>query len=86
MECAILVVSAVDGLTPFCRQHLLIAKHLEISRLIVYFNKLDDPNYDAELQEFLQISLGSFLSGALEEHAIYFWIGNGRNGKTRSAI
>ncbi|SVD83311.1 uncharacterized protein METZ01_LOCUS436165, partial [marine metagenome] len=36
---------------------------------------------DAELQEFLQISLGSFLSGALEEHAIYFWIGNGRNGK-----
>ena len=36
---------------------------------------------DAELQEFLQISLGSFLSGALEGHAIYFWIGNGRNGK-----
>ena len=36
---------------------------------------------DTELQKFLQRSLGSILSGALEDHWIMFWIGSGRNGK-----
>jgi len=36
---------------------------------------------DHDLQRFLQISLGSCLSGALEEHWLMFWIGSGRNGK-----
>jgi putative DNA primase/helicase len=36
---------------------------------------------DVELQKFLQRSLGSILSGALEDHWIMFWIGDGRNGK-----
>ena len=33
------------------------------------------------LAEFLQISLGACLSGAIEGHWMMFWIGNGRNGK-----
>jgi putative DNA primase/helicase len=36
---------------------------------------------DEELEEFLQVSLGATLSGALENHWLMFWIGNGRNGK-----
>jgi len=36
---------------------------------------------DKQLQEFLQVSLGAMLSGAIEEHWIVFWIGAGRNGK-----
>jgi|TARA_B110000967_G_scaffold208849_1_gene262499 putative DNA primase/helicase len=36
---------------------------------------------DTELQKFLQRALGSMLSGAVEEHWIMFWIGDGRNGK-----
>jgi putative DNA primase/helicase len=36
---------------------------------------------DYELQKFLQMALGSCLSGALEEHWLMFWIGSGRNGK-----
>ena len=36
---------------------------------------------DEELQGFLQRALGSILSGAVEEHWIMFWIGEGRNGK-----
>ena len=36
---------------------------------------------DKELQEFLQVSLGAMLSGAIEDHWIMFWIGSGRNGK-----
>ena len=36
---------------------------------------------DKELQEFLQVSLGACLSGAVESHWILFWVGSGRNGK-----
>lgn len=36
---------------------------------------------DRELAEFLQVSLGACLSGAVESHWMLFWIGHGRNGK-----
>lgn len=36
---------------------------------------------DTELAEFLQVSLGACLSGAIESHWMLFWIGVGRNGK-----
>jgi putative DNA primase/helicase len=36
---------------------------------------------DVEVQEFLQVSLGACLSGAVESHWMLFWIGQGRNGK-----
>lgn len=36
---------------------------------------------DRELAEFLQVSLGACLSGAVESHWMLFWIGQGRNGK-----
>ena len=52
----------------------------------VFLSFLDDITLgDQSLQEYLQVSLGSFLSGGIEEHAIYFWIGNGRNGKNTLA-
>ena len=36
---------------------------------------------DLELQIFLQVALGSILSGAIEQHWLMFWTGTGRNGK-----
>lgn len=36
---------------------------------------------DGGLAEFLQVSLGACLSGAVESHWMLFWIGAGRNGK-----
>jgi putative DNA primase/helicase len=36
---------------------------------------------DKELANFLQVTLGATLSGAIESHWILFWIGKGRNGK-----
>lgn len=36
---------------------------------------------DRELSEYLQVSLGACLSGAVESHWMLFWIGGGRNGK-----
>jgi putative DNA primase/helicase len=48
----------------------------------VFINFLDDITCgDAELKDFLQVALGSCLSGAVENHWILFWTGNGRNGK-----
>ena len=40
---------------------------------------------DVDLQLFLQRSLGSCLSGAIEEHWLLFWYGLGRNGKNTLA-
>lgn len=47
------------------------------------FNKFLDEitEGDHELSEYLQISLGSILSGAIESHWLLFWVGKGRNGK-----
>lgn len=36
---------------------------------------------DKSLAQFLQVSLGACLSGAVENHWILFWTGTGRNGK-----
>jgi putative DNA primase/helicase len=36
---------------------------------------------DEELIRFHQVSLGSILSGAIEDHWMLFWTGEGRNGK-----
>jgi P4 family phage/plasmid primase-like protien len=40
---------------------------------------------DADLIDFLQVLLGSTLSGAVEDHWMTFWIGVGRNGKSTLA-
>ncbi len=40
---------------------------------------------DNSLIDYLQVSLGSMLSGAVEEHWMVFWIGTGRNGKNTLA-
>ena len=40
---------------------------------------------DCDLEQFLQVSLGACLSGAVEDHWIIFWIGTGRNGKNTPA-
>ena len=57
LECAILVVSAIDGISHIAKQHLLILKHLQIPNIIVYFNKLDDDQYDPELQDLIEMEV-----------------------------
>merc|ERR1712194_395016 len=57
LECAILVISAIDGISNMAKQHLLILQHLQCPNIIVYFNKIDDENYDSELQELIQMEV-----------------------------
>lgn len=51
MDGAILVVSAVDGLMPQTREHILLARQVGVEFLVVFFNKVDkfadDPDKDA---------------------------------------
>ena len=41
MDGAILVVSAVDGPMPQTREHVLLAKQVNVPRLVVFLNKVD---------------------------------------------
>lgn len=41
MDGAILVVAATDGQMPQTREHLLLAKQVGITKVIVYVNKAD---------------------------------------------
>src|SRR5229473_773864 len=41
MDGAILVVSAVDGPMPQTREHILLARQVEVPSLVVYMNKVD---------------------------------------------
>ncbi len=48
-------------------------------RFLRFMDEITDG--DSELVKFHQVSLGSCLSGAIEEHWLLYWIGEGRNGK-----
>ena len=41
MDGAILVVSAVDGPMPQTREHILLAKQVNVPRIVVFLNKID---------------------------------------------
>src|SRR5919202_1957994 len=51
MDGAILVVSAPDGPMPQTREHILLAKQVEVPSMVVFLNKVD--GRDAE--EFLEL-------------------------------
>jgi len=53
MDGAILVVSAVDGPMPQTREHVLLASQVNVSRIVVFLNKVDLVD-DAELVEDLE--------------------------------
>lgn len=61
MDGAILVVSAVDGAMPQTREHILLARQVGLSSLVVFLNKcdmVDDPEIinlvESELRELLK--------------------------------
>jgi elongation factor Tu len=53
MDGAILVVSAVDGPMPQTREHLLLAKQVNVPRMVVFLNKVDMVD-DPELLELVE--------------------------------
>jgi elongation factor Tu len=58
---AILVVAAPDGPMPQTREHVLLARQVEVPSIVVYLNKIDQMN-DPELLELVELELRELLS------------------------
>ena len=61
MDGAILVVSAPDGPMPQTREHILLARQVEVPAMVVYLNKTDMMD-DEELLELVELELRELLS------------------------
>eukprot|EP00918_Siedleckia_nematoides_P042486 GHVU01092762.1.p2 GENE.GHVU01092762.1~~GHVU01092762.1.p2 ORF type:complete len:406 (-),score=35.40 GHVU01092762.1:4519-5736(-) len=60
MDCAILVVSAEDGIMPQTKEHILLAKQIGINNIIIFINKIDKIN-DEELIELIELEIKELL-------------------------
>ena len=58
---AILVVAAPDGPMPQTREHVLLARQVEVPSIVVYLNKVDQMN-DPELLELVELELRELLN------------------------
>ncbi len=61
MDGAILVVSAADGPMPQTREHILLARQVNVPRLVVFLNKCDLVD-DEELLELVEMEVRELLS------------------------
>jgi elongation factor Tu len=61
MDGAILVVAAPDGPMPQTREHVLLARQVEVPAMVVYMNKVDLMD-DPELLELVELELRELLS------------------------
>ena len=61
MDGAILVVSAPDGPMPQTREHILLARQVEVPRIVVFLNKTDQMD-DEELLELVEMEIRELLS------------------------
>ena len=61
MDGAILVVSAPDGPMPQTREHILLARQVQVPAMVVYLNKVDMMD-DEELLELVELELRELLT------------------------
>jgi elongation factor Tu len=61
MDGAILVVSAADGPMPQTREHVLLARQVNVPNLVVYMNKVDQVD-DEELLDLVELEIRELLS------------------------
>lgn len=61
MDGAILVVSAADGPMPQTREHILLARQVNVPSIIVYLNKIDQVD-DPELLDLVELEVRELLS------------------------
>ncbi|MEW6558155.1 MAG: elongation factor Tu [Elusimicrobiota bacterium] len=61
MDGAILVVSAADGPMPQTREHILLARQVNVPHIVVYLNKVDVVN-DKELVDLVELEIRELLN------------------------
>ena len=62
MDGAILVVAAQDGPMPQTREHILLARQVQVPSMVVYMNKVDMMD-DPELLDLVELELRELLTG-----------------------
>jgi elongation factor Tu len=62
MDGAILVVSAADGPMPQTREHVLLARQVDVPAIVVFLNKVDLMD-DPELLELVELEMRELLDG-----------------------
>jgi len=61
MDAAILVVSAADGPMPQTREHILLARQVDVPHIVVFLNKVDMVT-DPELLELVEVEIRELLN------------------------
>src|SRR5919106_2886626 len=61
MDGAILVVAAPEGPMPQTREHILLARQVEVQAIVVFLNKVDQLD-DPELLDLVELELSELLS------------------------
>src|SRR5439155_13815769 len=61
MDGAILVVSAADGPMPQTREHILLARQVQVPYIVVFLNKVDMVD-DPELLELVELEVRELLT------------------------
>jgi elongation factor Tu len=63
MDGAILVVSSTDGVMPQTREHVLLARQVNVPKIVVYINKVDqfDEEEREEMVELVQMEVSELL-------------------------
>ena len=62
MDGAILVVAATDGPMPQTREHVLLARQVNVPRLVVFLNKCDDPEVDEEMIDLVKMDVQDLIT------------------------
>ncbi len=62
MDGAIVVVAATDGVMPQTAEHILLARQVNVPRLVVFLNKCDSPDVDEEMIELVEMDVRDLLN------------------------
>ena len=62
MDGAIVVIAATDGVMPQTREHILLARQVNVPRLVIFLNKCDSPDVDEEMIELVEMDVRDLLS------------------------
>ena len=62
MDGAILVCAATDGPMLQTREHVLLARQVNVPRLVVFLNKCDDPEVDEEMIDLVKMDVQDLLT------------------------
>ena len=62
MDGAIVVIAATDGVMPQTREHILLARQVNVPKLVIFLNKCDSPDVDEEMIELVEMDVRELLS------------------------